>query len=117
MDEERGPDEAQLVALFVLAIELAAEVEGHLRWLWRRLWLLRGILLMNVVFGAWNASRLDTETGSIAALAALGMLGNVLGAWKCLRVEVDFQGDIKQARARLRAVQQKIERVRNENRA
>lgn len=105
-DESRLIAERALVA--ALAISIHREGAALVRWLRRRIWMLRGVVLLNVACAAWNATRLN---GDLAWLAALGVVLNVLGAWKALQVEADFHGDIRAVHKRMRDLEQKMNSI------
>jgi len=113
---EREPTDAELAAIYATGVLLVADGLAFVQWMKRRVWLLRGIVLMNVSCAAWNATRLgDAEWWW---LSAAGVALNAWGAVKAIRVEIDFQNDIKKTLARVRELGQKmqsIERVRHES--
>lgn len=109
------PSDSELA--LVLAGMRACVESGRdlIRWLRHRVWMLRAVTFVNVGCAAFNASNVGGHAGGIAAL---GVVLNSWGAWRALRVEADFQGDIRETSVRVGALVQKIEeveRVRNES--
>lgn len=110
--------EAELVALRVVVELTMRDARDFMRWLTRRVWLLRAIALMNVTFGAWDASGIAGAT--YPWLNAAGAVACAFGTWRALSVEGDMQADITRVRERLRELDKKaktIEREMNASRA
>lgn len=109
MDDQQRAKAAAAAMLAALAMDIHREGREVIGWLRRRMWMLRGIVLMNVACAAWNATNLHTE---LWWLALAGVALNAWGGLKALRVEMDFGRDIKKVRRQLRELDQKIQRDR-----
>lgn len=106
MSDSHEATQAEIAHLFAHATACVASGRVLLRWLVRTRWMLRGIVLMNVVLGAWNAAQVDTA--ALPWLHVLGMGCNVLGAWHALKTEAKFSSDIQENRQRLQDLEEKI---------
>lgn len=119
MDDEREARRVFIETLTEGLVELHAVIMADglafIRWLQRRVWIMRGFAFMNVAIATYNAA---TFNGQLWWLYVAGFGINALGAWKALRSEADFQADIKRVRRQLRDLTEKtrsIERDRNES--
>lgn len=109
MIDSHEPTDEEVASLLALGTTLAGEVEELIRWLVRRLWLMRSIILMNVVVSAWNAAGLATS--QLPALAVFGCAISAAGALHAIRTEGRLHTDIKEARAHLLEVRTKIKKL------
>lgn len=109
MIDSHEPTDAEVASLVALGVTLAGEVEGLIRWLVRRLWLVRSIILMNVVVCAWNAAGIATS--QLPALAVFGCAISGAGALYSMRTEGRLHADIKDGRERLRDIRTKLKKL------
>lgn len=109
MSDSHEPREAEIAALVILGNTLAHEVEVLLRWLVRRVWWLRSIVLMDVALFAWNAASIGN--GWLSSLNVIGCMAATFGAWHALKTEARVQQDIKEGRERLQDVRTKLKNL------